>query len=122
MGLIPLLTDCDPGFEPTEFNVIIAPEVMETKRNGLIIPEMAKEKADAASMRGLLVAVSPVAFDFANWPVNAKKPQVGDTVLFAKYAGTLFDGRDTVPDAVTGQPKAREYRVIKDKDIIAIAS
>ncbi len=116
MGSIPDLKTCEPGFEPVEYNVIIAPEVMERKIGALYIPESAKEKVDAAAMRGLLVAVSPLAFNFDHWPEGSRKPQVGDTVLFAKYAGTVFDGKDNGPDG-----KPREYRACKDKDIIAIA-
>lgn len=58
---------------------------------------------------GRIVAVSPLAFNFARWPENSIPPQVGDVVLFAKYAGGVFAGAD-----------GREYRLVKDKDITGV--
>ena len=110
MGTIPLLSECKPGFYPVEYNVVIAPEVMETTtKSGLIIPATAKEKEDAAQVWGLLVSTSPLAFNYDKWPEDSRPPKPGDTVLYAKYGGTLVTGDD-----------GREYRVLKDKDCIAI--
>lgn len=109
MGSIPNLSECKPGFYPVEYNVVIAPEVMETTtRSGLIIPESAKEKQDAAQVWGLLVSLSPLANDFASYP-EGFAPRAGDIVLYAKYGGTLVTGDD-----------GREYRVLKDKDIALV--
>lgn len=108
---VPALADCNPGAAPSEFNVIIAPDDTEKRIGSIIIPDSVKEANKMASMRGRLVAVSPVAFDYASWPEGSRRPQVGDEVLFAKFAGVLFDGAD-----------GREYRAAKDKDIIAVYS
>lgn len=109
---LPTLAECAPGFAPTEFNVLIAVAAAETKTaGGIIILETAAEAKQAASMRGLLVAVSPLAGD-AVWPEDGPaRPQPGDEVVFAKYAGVLIEGDDK-----------REYRLIKDKDVIAVCN
>ena len=70
----------------------------ETTKGGIIIPDTAKEKPQ----RGIVVAVG-----------NGKKDepmtvQVGDTVLYGKYAGTeiAVDGTD--------------YLIMRESDIFAI--
>lgn len=110
MGL-PTLAECKPGIHPMEYNVLIAAEeTEEVRKSGLIMPPSVKETNDLASMVGRLVAVSPLAFNYdSNWPEGSRQPQVGDEVLFAKYAGTLVEGRD-----------GRQYRVAKDKDVMAV--
>ncbi len=107
---LPALEDCKPGFTPTEYNVVIAAEgVVERSPGGLILPPKTAESAASASMKGLLVAVSPLAFNFDVWPEGARKPQPGDHVLFAKYAGVVVTGED-----------GRELRLCKDRDLIAV--
>lgn len=110
MGKIPNLEDCKPGFDPVEYNVIVYPEVLETKTaGGVFLPPSAKETQELAGQRGRLVAASPLAFNYDSWPDDARKPQAGDVVLFAKYAGALVKDDAGV-----------EFRVIKDKDVIAV--
>jgi co-chaperonin GroES (HSP10) len=109
---VPDLADCKPGIDPTEFNIIIAPETAETvTAGGIILLDNSKEAKDMASMIGRLVKVAPLAFSYAKaeeWG-DARKPRPGDRVLFGKYAGVLVKGDDE-----------REYRVCKDADIIAV--
>lgn len=106
---IPSLSECDPGLNPSEFNVLVLPEVVEEKTaGGIILPDAVKDGKDAAGQRGRLVAVSPVAFDYATFP-EGSKPEIGDIVHYAKFAGTKMEGYD-----------GRSYRAIKDKDIIAV--
>lgn len=107
-GKIPLLSECDPGLRPMEFNVLILPEEVEAKtKGGIILPDEVKDADKAAANRGLLVAVSPVAFDFAEF--KDVKPEVGDHVWYGRYAGTEVRGRD-----------GRTYRLCKDRDIGAV--
>lgn len=108
--MIPDLNDCNPGFSPFEYNVVIAPEVIEEKtKGGIILAASTKDQEAMATMRGRLVSVSPAAFDYAAWPEGARLPHPGDEVIFAKYAGVLLKGDD-----------GREYRLCKDRDIAAI--
>jgi co-chaperonin GroES (HSP10) len=110
MGAIPAIEECNPQILPMEYNVLVAPEETETRTaGGIILLDKTAETEQLASQKGRLVALSPHAFSYADWPEGARKPQIGDAVLFAKYAGGLIDGADK-----------REYRVLKDKDIIAV--
>ena len=87
------------GILPMEHNVLVKPKDVETKtRGGLYIPDDTKEREQFAQQEGTLVAVSPGAFGFnyPEWPLGARKPQPGDTVLFAKYQATEVRGRDGV--------------------------
>jgi co-chaperonin GroES (HSP10) len=99
---------------PVEFNVVIEPDRIESgkTKGGIILPDEVKENKDAAMMMGTLLAVSPLAFNYDTWPEEhmAKRPKPGDRVLYAKFAGTV------VQQPITGT----EYRVCKDKDIIAV--
>lgn len=95
-----------------EYNVVVIPEEIETKTaGGLYLPEQKKDEDQAATMRGRLVATSPLAFNYDNWPEGAEKPRAGDAILFAKYGGILIMGAD-----------GKEYRVLKDRDIMAVLS
>lgn len=97
------------GILPTEYKVLIAPvEVDQKTKGGIIIPDETKERDQYAQMRGVLVAVSPLAFTYDDWK-DAKPPKVGDEVLFAKYAGAVVDGKD-----------GKKYRLTNDKDIAAV--
>lgn len=109
MGTIPALADLKPGIRPSEYNVLIAPEeTEEVTKGGIILAPTIKEGNDIATVKGRLVAVSPHAFTYAEWPAG-DQPKVGDAVLFAKYAGTLVEGAD-----------GREYRLAKDKDVCGV--
>lgn len=100
----------DSGIVPTEFNVLIQPKMVEEKtKGGIILPDDTKERDQFAQMEGVLVACSPLAFTYADWP-NSDAPKVGDRVLFAKYSGAK----------VTGFKDGKEYRLCKDKDIAAV--
>lgn len=110
--MIPSLSDCNPGFDPVEYNVIIAPDVVEEKTaGGILLPDRMKDTEDLAQVRGLLVSVSPLAFNFDVWPADQadRRPKAGDQVIYAKYSGILVKGDD-----------GREYRLCKDKDVAAV--
>lgn len=107
-GTIPALNECDPGFAPVEYNVVVRPEDVSDKVGSIFIANATKEKEELACVRGRLVAVSPLAFNYAEWP-EGKMPNPGAAVIFAKYAGVLIKGRD-----------GNEYRLCKDKDIAAV--
>ncbi|MDO9334946.1 MAG: hypothetical protein Q7T61_00965 [Caulobacter sp.] len=109
MGTIPKLEDCNPGINPVEYNVVVAPEEMESvSKGGIIFTDLAKDTEGMAAMRGILLAISPLAFNYDTWP-DGGKPEVGDHVMFAKFGGVLIKGAD-----------GKEVRVLKDKDIMAV--
>lgn len=101
------------GIIPFEFKVLIEPEQSDLEKraikSGLVVPDSTKEHEKHAQMKGRIVAMSPLAFTYGDWPEGVRLPKVGDKVLFAKYAGAFVEGRDEV-----------KYKIVNDKDIAAI--
>jgi len=96
------------GLLPVEYKVLVKPEVVEEKTSGgIYLPDISHEKEQQAQMTGILVAVSGMAFEDFKPPI----PQVGDKILFRRYAGI----RDTI-----GPADGEKYWFINDKDIVAI--
>lgn len=107
------MTSIKADILPMEFNVVVELDPAESKTaGGIYLPESTKEADKTAADEGTLIAVSPHAFSYAEWPEGARKPQVGDRVLFARFAGVLRKPK-------AGQDGAT-LRVIKDKDIMAV--
>lgn len=97
------------GITPTEYNVLVYPKSVEEKTaGGIILPDEHRDRQQQASMEGELIAVSPLAFKFDDWPDDAEKPAPGDQVLFSRHAGIIKEGVD-----------GKAYRIIKDKDVAA---
>ena len=102
------------GIRPCEYNVLVKPYVVEEKTSGgIILPEDVKAKDENAQTKGQVVAMSPMAFANPDWPEDmaSSKPMVGETVMYARYAGasSKITGKDGV-----------EYILIKDQDITAV--
>jgi co-chaperonin GroES (HSP10) len=98
------------GWSPVEFNCLVrVDEVQEKTKGGIYLPDAKRDEDKLASVEALLIDVSPLAFSYEVWPAGARKPQSGDRILMAKYAGSPVKGTD-----------GGEYRVIKDKDILAV--
>ena len=96
--------------ECVEFNVLIQPDPIPTQtKHGLAYPETVLEQRKHAQTIGTMVQASPLAFNYADWPEGARKPEVGDRVIFARHAGTFVS-----------DPDGNEYRACKDKDIVAV--
>lgn len=83
--------------------VVEAMEQETTTASGLVLPETAKEKPQ----QGKIIAVGPGARD-EDGDRMALDVQVGDTVLFAKYAGTeiKLDGKKVL--------------IMKESDILGV--
>ena len=87
------------NFKPLSDRVLISPAAAEEKTvGGIIIPDTAKEKP----LQGKVVAVGEGKKD------EPMTVQVGNTVLYGKYAGTeiTVDGK--------------EYLMMRESDIFAI--
>lgn len=105
---LPTLNDCKPGIRPLEYYVLIAPETIEEKtQGGIILPQAKREVDEIATQKGRIVAQSPLAWSFADG--DAHRAQVGDVVLFGRYAGSLIEGAD-----------GKTYRLCRDKDVAGI--
>jgi chaperonin GroES len=89
--------------QPLGDRVVVQPaEREETTKSGIVIPDTAKEKPQ----RGTIIAVGKGRRDDDGdrIPMDVS---VGETVLFAKYAGTEFKFED------------EEYLILSEKDILA---
>ena len=98
------------GIQPIEFKILVRPDKVEEKtKGGIILAPETRERDQAASTAGEVIAVSPLAFTYADWPVTANPPKAGDRVLFPRYSGMTVKGED-----------GEEYRLINDKDVAGV--
>ena len=98
------------GIKVIEYNVLVDQDVIDDQTTGgLWKPDGLKEQEKHGQTTGVLIALSPMAFAFDDWPEGEEKPKVGDRVFFAKHSGAFVEGAD-----------GKEYRVIKDKDVIGV--
>jgi chaperonin GroES len=90
------------NLRPLGSRVVVQPsEQEEATPSGIYIAQTAKEKPQ----RGTILAVGP-----GEWEEGQRAPmdvKEGDTVLFAKYAGTEF------------KYQGEEYLILSQKDILA---
>ena len=94
----------DFKLQPLEDRIVVKPgEGEETTSSGLVIPDTAKEKPQ----EGTVVAIGPGRLNEAGKRV-ALEVKSGDTVLYAKYAGTevKIGGEDLL--------------ILKESDVLAI--
>lgn len=97
------------GIRPMEYKVLVEPKEVDQKtKGGLILADETVEKESFARMEGVLVAVSPLAFNFDNFPQD-QAPKVGDTVLFGKYNAQEIVGRD-----------GKTYWLMNDRSIVGV--
>ena len=75
--------------------LIKRPDEFSETEGGIIIPETAREKA----MNGEVVSIGPIV----------KQVKVGQTIMFAKYAGTDITFDD-----------ANQYLIIAERDVLGI--
>lgn len=95
------------GIEPVEFKVLVKPEVIEKKTaGGIILPDTVREKQRFAKETGFIKAFGSLAFTDPDWRDNVFS---GTRVIYDRYSGVLIKGAD-----------GEEYRIIQDKDIIAV--
>jgi len=93
-----------------EYKVIVEPREVEKKtKGGLILADETVEKDEFRRQEGILVAVSPMAFTFPEWPEDVPKPKTGDRVMFSKFSADTFVGKD-----------GKDYWIMKDTSIMAI--
>lgn len=98
------------GITPVEYNVLIKQDdVTEKTSGGVIMPDDYRDRQEHGSTKGVIVAVSPMAFNFEDWPTDQPKPSEGQRVVFGRHCGAFVEGND-----------GERYRVVKDKDVIAV--
>ena len=92
------------NFKPLGDRLVIEPlEQEERTATGIVLPETAKEKPQ----KGTVLAVGPGARDDKGQRI-AMDTHVGDTVLFAKYAGTEI------------KVDGKKLLILKESDVLAI--
>jgi chaperonin GroES len=92
------------NLRPLGDRLIVEPiEQEDTTASGIILPETAKEKPQ----RGKVLAAGPGRRDDDGKRIEMDV-QEGDTVLYAKYAGTEVKLDDT------------KYLILKETDVLAI--
>lgn len=97
------------GIIPTAFKVLVKPDPPEEKsKGGIILIDDTKERAKFAGQKATLIAVSPAAFTYDDG-IKADPPRPGARVVIAKFAGFDIKGEDGC-----------EYRIIEDKDVVAV--
>lgn len=107
-------TSRDSGIQPLEFNVLVKPENVEEKtKGGLVLPDSVISQDKNAQTIGTLIAVSPMAFSWDEWPKEKPKPAPGDRVYYGRYAGasSKVKGAD-----------GEEYLLMKDADLTAMVT
>lgn len=90
--------------QPLGDRVLVKPKPKEeVTKSGIVIPDTAKEKPQ----EGTIIAVGP-GRRLENGEIVPPEVKVGDTVLYAKYAGTeiKLDGE--------------EHLLLRESDILAI--
>ena len=98
------------GIEPVQYSVLImVDDVDDQTSGGIFIPEHALEREQMGHDRGTLIAKSDMAFE--EW--YGTIPEVGDKIIFKKFAGTIIQHRDD--RKVLGK-----YRLCNDKEVFAI--
>ncbi|MEM7621261.1 MAG: co-chaperone GroES family protein [Pseudomonadota bacterium] len=84
------------GIEPLEYNIVVKPKEIGSKVNGVFIPDEYKDRARVSATEGIVLAVSPTAFDYVEDESLRKKISVdaGDKVIFPRHNAMEFDGKD----------------------------
>lgn len=93
------------GMYPTADKVMILPVKIETKsKGGIVIPDAAKSRIDVASQHGKVIAMG----DAARIMSETKGIEIGDMVVFARFAGVEQPGKD-----------GQIYRIMRATDVMA---
>lgn len=93
------------GIRPRGNKLLIRPEeVPEISGGGIILPTQAVEKEAMAQMYGTVIAIGPWCWKDEPEP----RCEVGNRIIFAKYAGEMFRGNDGIT-----------YRLINARDVVA---
>ena len=94
------------GIYPKGHRVLIkAEEVEELSKGGIALPSEITKRQQLAEIRGRVIELGSTAYSDQDEPFC----KVGDRVIFAKYSGIVYDGKDKV-----------EYRVINDLDVVSV--
>jgi chaperonin GroES len=95
------------GITPLDLRIVVKPDPVEEKsKGGIILADTTKERSKYAATKATLIAAGPNAF--AEWG-DLNRPQPGDRVCFAQYAGAEQLGQD-----------GERYVIMNDADLLAV--
>ena len=98
--------------QPIEFKILVKLDVVDEMTNGgILLPDSLIDREQYAAERGRIISMAKLAFNDDS--LFYEKPEVGDRVLFAKYAGMLVE-------EVGEKREMIKYRLMNDKDVCAI--
>lgn len=91
-------------YKPLGHRVLVMPQVIEEKtEGGIYIPQQVIDHEKAGVDKGVVVAIGSTC-----WPDSPPWCDVGDTVIWARYAGKPVWDADTL------------YHLLNDEDILAV--
>jgi chaperonin GroES len=94
--------------KPLEYKVLVEVKKVDgMTKGGILIPDSVRERQQQAGESGTLVAIGATAFKDPEWE---ELPEIGDDVLYNRYAGVVV------------RHAGKEYRLINDKELIAIVT
>jgi chaperonin GroES len=100
-------TSFQAGVRVCGHRVLVLPDEAEREtKGGILLPDQTTDREALAQIHGTLICIGPSA-----WADQKTGPwaKPGDRVIFGKYAGLYYDGRD-----------GRKYRIVNDLDIVAV--
>ena len=100
--------------DPVGYNMLVAlPTMAERSAGGIIIPNVVNDRERAAAVIGKILAQGPLCYkDPKRFPDGKSWCEVGDMVLFSRYAGMRFKSKDLDSGDMV------EYRMLSDDQIV----
>ena len=90
---------------PIGTRLLIEAEVVAEKTDGgIILPDKTRDQQNVAATKGKILAMGDDAF--CEIKIDSGKPEVGDRVIFARYAGLEMEDEN--------------LRICEDEDIVAV--
>lgn len=97
----------ESGITPVGWRILVLPrEIQEKTASGILLnTDSGRDRESMANTTGVVVAMGDQCFEDLGTPWC----KVGDKIIFAKYAGLLYLGKD-----------GKKYRMINDKDVTGV--
>ena len=101
---------------PLEYKVLVrVDKVADQSAGGIFLADQTQEKQQYARDTGRILKMAGNAF--SDKTIFAEAPEVGDRVMYDKYAGTIMHMHE---EAENGRSERTTLRLLNDKDICAI--
>ena len=95
--------------KPVGWVLIVKPDPVAEKTNGgLYLPQTVRENQQQQAIMGTVIRIGDEAWE--KFSSESFTPNVGDRILFAKYAGQVLE--------LDGE----EYRILNDQDVLGVVT